>query len=294
MDLPNNSPYSLPPAMIELSECLREISMRSASFAGAFSAPCWSATSWRSCRFSAERGLDLAKSSAVTLIVALAAVAAFASDGETALLEGSRVAISDGQWWRVFTGHVTHWSGDHLAWDLFMFVVLGVTLEHRNRKRYLALLVASAATISASVFLLQSNIASYRGLSGVDSALFVAVCANLLVDARRDERRVPRRADPSTVVATFLFAGFIGKTIFEYATGDTLFVASNAAGFTPLPLAHVAGAAAAVCLAAYYPLRGSLAARRQRRRHHAPNQSNRHRRRHRPERPPRRANRPLP
>lgn len=232
--------------MTELTECFREVSWRSAWLSGALSAPCWSDVDLRSARYFLERGLSLARSCVVTLLIAVAVAATFASDGATALLEGSRGGIADGEWRRIFTGHATHWSADHLGWDLFMFVVLGAVLERRKRGRFVGLLVGSAAAISASVFLLQPEIDSYRGLSGVDSALFVAVCMDLIADARRNGKAAGHNACLPSIAAALLLVAFVGKTIFEYATGDTLFVASSTAGFTPLPLAHVAGAAAAM------------------------------------------------
>src|SRR5690606_30745606 len=33
---------------------------------------------------------------------------------------------------RIFTGHLCHWSWNHLAWDLGMFVILGAIVERRG------------------------------------------------------------------------------------------------------------------------------------------------------------------
>jgi rhomboid family GlyGly-CTERM serine protease len=172
---------------------------------------------------------------ALTLSLAIAVLLIFATDS-AAMFEFSRGRLAAGQWWRVLTGHLTHWSADHLGWDLMMFVVLGVVLERQSRARFVALLLGSAAAISAAVFWIQPEFELYRGLSGVDSGLFVAVCVGMLAEARRDRERT------TAFVAAGLLLAFVAKTVFEYATGTTLFVECAAAGFTPLALSHLAGA----------------------------------------------------
>jgi rhomboid family GlyGly-CTERM serine protease len=193
---------------------------------------------------------EFAQSHAITLLVALTAIAALASNHVTATLEFSRSAIAEGQWWRIVTGHLTHWSADHLMWDLLMFVVLGVALESRDRARYLPLLAASALTVSAAVFWLRPEFTQYRGLSGIDSAMFVALCICMALDARRDRQAAPQHSKRLLIAALSLLLAFVGKTIHDYISGDTLMFDSAAAGFTPLALAHVAGAAAAMFCAA--------------------------------------------
>ncbi len=181
--------------------------------------------------------LQALRSVAVTLSLAALAAAVFAFDS-AALFEFSRTQIVAGEWWRIFAGHLTHWSADHLGWDLMMFVVLGAVLERRSRAGFLGVLVASAVAISAAVYWIQPEFELYRGLSGVDSGLFVAVCVGMLADARREKDRL------TFAVATAMLIGFVAKTAFEYATGTTLFVECAAAGFTPLALSHLAGAIA--------------------------------------------------
>lgn len=181
--------------------------------------------------------LQALRSVSITLSFAAVAAAVFAFDS-AALLEFSRTEIVAGEWWRVLTGHLTHWNADHLTWDLMMFVVLGAVFERRSRAGFLSVLVASAVAISAAVFWIQPEFELYRGLSGVDSGLFVAVCVGMLADARREKDRL------TFAVAVALLIGFVAKTVFEYATGTTLFVECAAAGFIPLALSHLSGAIA--------------------------------------------------
>src|SRR5262245_43857249 len=43
--------------------------------------------------------------------------------------------------WRLWTGHFTHWNGDHLFWDLIVFIGLGAYCERRNRLAFLVLVI---------------------------------------------------------------------------------------------------------------------------------------------------------
>ena len=187
-----------------------------------------------------------------TVLLCLAAIAVYAA-GQGGAWEWSREALARGEVWRVFTGHVAHWSLEHLAWDVGALALLGVWLERRGRARFVSLVAGAAAAISIGLGWLDPGLAAYRGLSGVDSTLFVAVCAELLRDALagRDRR--------GAVAAGMLLVGFVAKVGAEALTGVSLFV-SNAvgpSGAEVTPLAHAIGCGVALVFAAL-----SLARRR--------------------------------
>jgi rhomboid family GlyGly-CTERM serine protease len=137
--------------------------------------------------------------------------------------------------WRLVTGHLTHWNADHLLWDVLMFLLLGIMLERRQRESFLCTIAASAAAISAVQWFCHPDIAEYRGLSGIDSALFAHAAILLCIDARRAGRTV------MCGVLVLLMLGFAAKIAFEFISGTTLFVDSTAAGFVPLPSVHAVG-----------------------------------------------------
>ncbi|MFT3830697.1 MAG: rhombosortase [Opitutaceae bacterium] len=171
----------------------------------------------------------------LTLALSLAALAVWALPGVAAALQFDRAALGAGEWWRFVTGHWAHWSGEHLAWDLVVFAVFGAMLEARSR-RGLAVVVAGAAlAISGAVALGARSLAFYRGLSGIDSALFTAFFAQLLGDARRERAVLP------ALVPAVALLGFVGKAVYELVTGATLFVSADST-FVVVPLAHVVGA----------------------------------------------------
>lgn len=143
-------------------------------------------------------------------------------------LELDRTAIAAGEVWRLFTCHAMHWSIDHLAWDLLAFLcLLPLCLRESVRRTWWTLAAASLA-ISGAVLVFLPEMERYRGLSGLDSALFVFLAASRLTRGR------------SGTVAGVALGLFAAKLAFEMATGSTLF--TSVEGFVPVPLAHLVGA----------------------------------------------------
>ena len=186
--------------------------------------------------------LDL-RGTAITVGVAIAAVAVQLLPGWAGWLQFDRRAVMDGQWWRLLTGHLTHWSLEHLGWDLLMFVVLGAIVEKLSRPRFIVLGLVSAISISLMVLLGQPDLWTYRGLSGIDTALFVYLACVQLANAWRQGRW------RSGLLPAVLLAGFGSKLLYELVTGSALFVDSQAAGFAVVVMAHTVGASAGAVLA---------------------------------------------
>ncbi len=179
----------------------------------------------------------------VSLLSALAAIVICFLEPLARNLQSDPAAIASGELWRIVTCHLTHWSLDHLFWDVLVFVVAGAICEQENRSRFLACLGISAVAIPLAVWIVQPDLVFYRGLSGIDSALFILMAVTALEDAIR-------KRDLGWAIAVGLLSiGFIGKTIYEFTTGDTLFVDSQTAGMTPVVLAHVVGAVIGVATA---------------------------------------------
>ena len=173
----------------------------------------------------------------LTIVLALISLAVSRSPAAMTWLEFDRVAVTTGQWWRLLSGHLTHWNGEHVLWDAGVFLALGVLCERIDRRRFAACFLGSALVIPAVVWFASPEILVYRGLSGIDSAMFILVAVTVLRTqwASRDWLWV--------LLAAGLLIAFVVKTGFEQATGGTLFVNSAAAGFIVIPAAHTAGAA---------------------------------------------------
>jgi rhomboid family GlyGly-CTERM serine protease len=177
------------------------------------------------------------RSTAFTLTVAAAVIAVQFVPGLPALLESDRHAIQAGQVWRLVTGYLTHWSLDHLFWDVLMFMVLGCVIEHRSRWRMIGLCLASALAISAGVAFWRADIVLCRGLSGIDTALFTYAAMTTLGVA------VTQKNWRNGLAAAMLLAGFCGKVLYESLAGVALFADSASAGFHVVVEAHLIGAA---------------------------------------------------
>lgn len=154
-------------------------------------------------------------------------------------LEYDRGRIAAGELWRGVTCHWTHWPGDHwpgdhLLWDLVVFVLLVALSWRFGRARTLGALASAAFLIPLALWLLAPELERYRGLSGLDSALFVLLAAGLI----RRELVTGRRRTVALLGALLL--AFAAKVVLEAATGRALFVDASAA-FVPVPLAHLVG-----------------------------------------------------
>ncbi len=174
-----------------------------------------------------------ARGIATVILLALPALLAALSPGAPEALQYDRASIAAGELWRVVTCHWTHWSTDHLAWDLAAFAVLILLAWRASPAHTLSIVGLAAVFIPAAVWVALPGLELYRGLSGLDSALFVYVA---LATVRRE--LAERRRGP-TLIVLLLLAGFLVKVLFETLTGATVFAES--AGYVPVPLAHLVG-----------------------------------------------------
>lgn len=169
-----------------------------------------------------------------TLLVSLLAVAAWAVPLAAPWLELNYPLVADGQWWRIWTGHLTHYDGNHLNWDLLMFAVLAAACEREHPRWFAVALCTMTAGITLLTKLQCPEIGVYRGLSGIDTGLFVWLVADQIRRCWSAHHRL------GVCIWLLSVVGLLGKLGFEAATGQTLFV--DSASFTPLVEAHLAGA----------------------------------------------------
>jgi rhomboid family GlyGly-CTERM serine protease len=196
---------------------------------------------------SSSKGRKLLSLLCPGLVVALAALALITPD-LTAAWELNRTAVAGGEWWRVFTGHLTHWNLDHLFWDAATFFGLAAVCMRRRPVATLAAVLVGCLAISATVLTAHSDLETYRGLSGLDTALFTLLATMIYQEARRDGDRA------LGAVAKWAGSALVAKTTYEVLTGATLFVDSEGAGFVPLASAHAAGAVVGFLAAITEPL----------------------------------------
>ena len=172
-------------------------------------------------------------------------------------LQFDRAAIRDGEFWRLVTGNLVHWSAEHCLLDVAAFAVLGWLYEpsirrhhvdsNRRRRRLCSLpvmLLATSCGVGLTVFTLQPEMMIYRGLSGVGSGLFAIALILECGEAKGDATRW-WYVLPALLV-------FITKLVFEVATGGLFFGTESLGDLgQPVPLAHLAGAVfASACFCA--------------------------------------------
>ncbi len=172
-----------------------------------------------------------------SLLLSAAAVLVFVHPSATTWLQYGRLAIAAGEIWRLVSSHWTHVSADHLFWDVLTFLVLGTLCERMSRLRFCTCVLGSTLLIPVALWITMPQLETYRGLSGIDSALYVLLAVTLLKDEVHG-----RRWGWVITLSGVLFV-FIAKVGYEMATGGTIFVNSGASHMIPVPLAHWVGAA---------------------------------------------------
>lgn len=111
-----------------------------------------------------------AKWPSASALLALAALALiYAPPGLIDLLAYDRQAILSGQWWRLWSGHLVHYSISHALIDGVMLLLCGSVLEALIGTRRLCLALCWAAPLIALLLLLAvPDMTHYRGLSALD------------------------------------------------------------------------------------------------------------------------------
>ena len=152
-------------------------------------------------------------------------------------LQYDRSAILTGEVWRLVTGNMVHWSSEHFALDVGVFLVVGCLYEPIIRRAYPWLMLATASTVGVVLFLFQPELATYRGLSGVDSGQF-AVALGIESLLAWQQRRRWLWVGPAAAV-------FVLKIFYECGTGQLFFGTESLGDIGwPVPLSHAAGVGA--------------------------------------------------
>ena len=174
----------------------------------------------------------------LTLLLAAISVGVYLLPaGVTSALQFDRQALASGELWRLATAHLTHFDANHLAWDVGALLALGSICERASRSRTAITLGLASVTICVAVWVFQPQFESYRGLSGLDSALFGLFASSLI----QQRRRAP------VMLGVIALLGVLAKSIFEMTTGTTAFALGI--GYSPVPLAHLVGVASGIASA---------------------------------------------
>lgn len=175
----------------------------------------------------------------VTLaIAALCLLLGGAGEPVAAGLAWERGAILHGELWRLWTGHLVHFSLSHAAADALVLAAMGLLAEPLvGPRRFAMLLGGGAFVLSLGLLALAPGLHEFRGASGL--AVLTAVLGGVLAWQRYPASR------PMLLCAALALAS---KTLWE--------ACAHTAAFTELPpgvavawQAHVLGALLGVCAA---------------------------------------------
>lgn len=136
-----------------------------------------------------------------------------------------RVAIAEGEGWRLVTGHLVHCDGRHALWDIGALALIGWLMEHQGRWRMAQVVGAGLLAVDATLWWGIPELERYCGLSGMLNAIFVVALADLW--------RLHRHP---VFPLTGLLLGL--KLAVEMEAGQTVLVDTLWPGVPP---AHVAG-----------------------------------------------------
>ncbi len=175
-----------------------------------------------------------------TLGLAAGALLAQVLPGVAALLVYDRAGIAGGELWRLWTGHLVHFSLTHLVYNLAVLVPATWIVETRHRGDVGALLLFAAPAISVALFLVEPGIREFGGASGLSLALVTYLALRGMHGA------LPLRLVYGSVLGIVCW-----KLAAESLGGWSLRDWQVESGFTPLPLSHLVGAATGAALGAW-------------------------------------------
>jgi rhomboid family GlyGly-CTERM serine protease len=117
---------------------------------------------------------------------ALGAAFALAPESWSSVLEYSRDALAAGEEWRLWTGHLVHFSTRHAGIDLATLLVFCAAIEKRCGCRVLAnRLLWMPPLLSLGLYFTAPELAVYRGASGLCVAFGVMFGLALWRESRR-------------------------------------------------------------------------------------------------------------
>ncbi|MEJ2108800.1 MAG: rhombosortase [Acidobacteriota bacterium] len=158
-----------------------------------------------------------------------------------------RIRIGEGELWRLVASHWTHWSAEHLFWDLAVFLFLLSWCLRAGPRCTGIVLGAASLVIPLGIYWIQPDLTYYRGLSGLDAALFALLAIRVASALKADGDRA------GLLLVMALVAGLLVKIVYEGITGETVFVANMAPNVVVVPLAHLLGCGIGFAAGLWFP-----------------------------------------
>ena len=182
---------------------------------------------------SPAKGLDrISPAWAALGIAALAIAAEFGGETARLALRYDRLALEQGELWRLLSGHIVHLGSSHLLMNLVALAALTWLLAPLlGPLNWIGVVVVSGLAIDAGLYWLSPAVGWYVGLSGVLHGAWAAAAVLAWPDRRRE----------ATLLALLLAV----KLGYEAFVGPTE-ITSAIAGGPVVAVAHAYGAAGGV------------------------------------------------
>jgi hypothetical protein len=146
------------------------------------------------------------------------------------------------------TCHFTHWNFKHMIIDTFIFLALSYLCIFFSFKsiysiaQYFIYLLIPSILISIAVLIFNPEINFYRGLSGIDWALYFILMVQLYFAAHWLWKT-------GAIIMFFLFSLMI---IYQIISKHSIFVPDMGEGVVTVPSAHIAGAISGIACTSIY------------------------------------------
>jgi rhomboid family GlyGly-CTERM serine protease len=149
-------------------------------------------------------GLFKSKLVIAALIFAFILVSAhWLSDEAMMWLAYTPDALSNGEWWRLWTGHFVHFTRYHAVMNGVGLVLVSIGLLHQQSLRFfMAIHLVLPLFISLGFYFFDSSIDQYRGYSGVIHGL---IALGLILEWRHHK-----------LLSVFAFLLLMAKIIYEH------------------------------------------------------------------------------
>jgi rhomboid family GlyGly-CTERM serine protease len=179
----------------------------------------------------------------VTALVVALAVSAWIAPG--VLQEAwiyNRASILHGEIWRLWSGHLIHFSASHLGWNLLVVGLTGIWIERAGFCGGRWLFIISPLCISLTLLIWAPSLDRYGGLSGMATASTAFAC---LSEWRRNTKQA---------ALWFTALALVGIKIgWEFFSGHSVFAHFDERQVQAVPLSHLAGVVAAVIIWLTWP-----------------------------------------
>jgi rhomboid family GlyGly-CTERM serine protease len=169
-----------------------------------------------------------------TLVLTMLALALYLTAGAApSTWVYDRMAIGQGDWWRLLSGHWVHSGPQHACWDIGALLVLGLSFESYLRNELFFTLILGTLGVDLWLWFVEPSLGFYCGLSAILNSLLALGLVRAWETLRHPW-------------VWFTGAGAVVKILLEVAGGEALLTDT---AWPSVPEVHGVGFACGLVLA---------------------------------------------